>query len=91
MTQAALGGKINIKSLDEKTLKLKIPAGTQNGKLLRIRGEGVPSGIGRKGDLYIQIQVQIPRSKLIIFPIFQTSSGWPRSCTSAAPHRTKPE
>ncbi|UTD11556.1 molecular chaperone DnaJ [Treponema denticola] len=60
MTQAALGGEINIKSLDEKTLKLKIPAGTQNGKLLRIRGEGVPSGIGRKGDLYIQIQVQIP-------------------------------
>ena len=63
MTQAALGGEINIKSLDEKTLRLKIPAGTQNGKLLRIRGEGVPTGIGRKGDLYIQIQVQIP-SKL---------------------------
>lgn len=44
-------------------MRLKIPAGTQNGKLLRIRGEGVPTGIGRKGDLYIQIQVQIP-SKL---------------------------
>ena len=60
MTQAALGADINIKSLDNKTLRLKIPAGTQNGKLLRIRGEGVPSGIGRKGDLYIQVQVQVP-------------------------------
>ncbi len=64
MTQAVLGADINIKSLDDKTLRLKIPAGTQNGKLLRIRGEGVPTAsLGRKGDLYIQIQVQIP-SKL---------------------------
>ena len=55
-----MGADINIKSLDNKTLRLKIPAGTQNGKLLRIRGEGVPSGIGRKGDLYIQVQVQVP-------------------------------
>ena len=60
MTQAALGGDVNIKSLDGKTIRVKIPAGTQNGKLLRVKGEGVPTSIGRKGDLYIQIQVQIP-------------------------------
>lgn len=60
MTQAILGAEINIKSLDEKTLQLKIPAGIQSGKLLRIKGEGVPTSLGRKGDLYVQIQVQIP-------------------------------
>ncbi|AGT44487.1 molecular chaperone DnaJ [Treponema pedis] len=60
MTQAVLGGEVNIKSLDGKTIKVKIPSGVQNGKLLRVKGEGVPTGIGRKGDLYIQIQVQIP-------------------------------
>ncbi len=60
MTQAILGGEINIKSLDKKTLRLKIPAGTQHGKLLRIKGEGVPVNNGRKGDLYIQIQVRVP-------------------------------
>ncbi len=60
MTQAALGSEITVTALDGKHLKLKIPAGTQNGKLLRIRSEGVPVANGRKGDLYIKIMVQIP-------------------------------
>ena len=35
--------------------------GTSNGKLLRIKGEGVPmSGTSRKGDLYVKIMVQVP-------------------------------
>jgi molecular chaperone DnaJ len=60
ITQAALGAEITVTALDEKKLKLKIPAGTQNGKLLRIRDEGVPSANGRQGDLYIKIIVQVP-------------------------------
>lgn len=60
ITQAALGAEILVASLDGKQLKLKIPAGTQNGKLLRLRDEGVPSQNGRKGDLYIKIIVQVP-------------------------------
>jgi len=63
MTQAALGAEIQIAALDGKQLKLKIPAGTQNDKLLRIRDEGVPVANGRKGDLYIKVIVRIP-SKL---------------------------
>lgn len=63
MTQAALGSEITVTTLDEKKLKLKIPAGTQNNKLLRIRNEGVPFSSNKKGDLYIKIIVQIP-SKL---------------------------
>ena len=62
MAQAALGAEITIKSLDDKNVSLKVPAGTSNGKLLRIKGEGVPySGSTRKGDLYVKIMVQIPQ------------------------------
>lgn len=64
MTQAALGAEINITLLDGKKLKVKTPAGVQDGKLLRIKGEGAPGGpFGSKGDLYIKIKVNIP-SKL---------------------------
>jgi len=59
VTQAALGGDIHVSTLDNKTIKVKIPAGTQNGKLLRIRDEGVPVG-NQKGNLYIKLMVQIP-------------------------------
>ncbi|MDR0719900.1 MAG: molecular chaperone DnaJ [Treponema sp.] len=57
--QAALGAEIQVSTLDGKIIKVKIPAGIQNGKLLRIRDEGVPSGRGR-GNLYIKLMVQIP-------------------------------
>ncbi len=59
MTQAALGAELFVTTLDGKRIKVKIPAGMQNGKMLRIRDEGVPSG-GRRGDLYIKVMVQIP-------------------------------
>ncbi|MDR2143142.1 MAG: molecular chaperone DnaJ [Treponema sp.] len=59
ITQAALGAEIHVSTLDGKTLKVKIPPGTPNGKLLRIRDEGVPSG-GRRGSFWIKLMVQIP-------------------------------
>jgi molecular chaperone DnaJ len=59
ITQAALGADIQVPTLDGKTIKVKIPAGIQNGKMLRIRDEGVPTG-SRKGNLYIKMIVQIP-------------------------------
>jgi molecular chaperone DnaJ len=62
VTQASLGAEIQVPTLDNKTIKVKIPPGTQNGKFLRIRDEGVPSG-GRRGNLYIKTMVQVP-SKL---------------------------
>ena len=64
ISQAILGATIEIKNLDGKTLSIKVPAGTQHGKFLRVRDEGVPvEGSSRKGDLYVKIMVQIP-SKL---------------------------
>ncbi len=59
VSQAALGSEIQVTTLDNKTIKVKVPGGTQSGKLLRIRGEGVPSG-GVRGDMYIKLIVQIP-------------------------------
>jgi molecular chaperone DnaJ len=59
ISQAALGANIQVTTLDNKTIKVKVPAGTQNGKLLRIRDEGVPSG-GQRGNLYIKLMIQIP-------------------------------
>lgn len=62
MVQATIGAEISITSLDGKRIGIKIPAGTSHGKLLRIKGEGVPvTGTSRKGDLYIKIMVQIPQ------------------------------
>jgi len=59
IAQAALGAEIQITTLDSKTIKVKVRAGTQNGALLRIAGEGVPSG-SRRGDLYIKLMVRVP-------------------------------
>ncbi len=61
MTQAALGCEVSITSLDGNHISLKIPEGSTNGKMLRVKGEGVPiSGSTRKGDLYIELSVQTP-------------------------------
>jgi molecular chaperone DnaJ len=59
ISQASLGADIQVSTLDGKTIKVKVPAGTQNGKMLRIRNEGVPS-VSRQGDLYIKLMVRIP-------------------------------
>jgi len=63
ITQAALGGEILVSTLeDNKKAKLKIPPGTQNGKILRLKSEGVPylNDPNRRGDLYLKILVQVP-------------------------------
>ena len=61
-TQAALGGDINVPTLEDRRVKVKIPAGTQNNKILRLRNEGIPqSGTSRRGDMYIRILVTIPQ------------------------------
>jgi molecular chaperone DnaJ len=59
LSQASLGAEIQVSTLDGKTIKVKVPAGTQAGKLLRIRDEGVPSD-GRRGNLYIKFMVRVP-------------------------------
>jgi molecular chaperone DnaJ len=61
-TQAALGAKILVKTLDG-DIELKIPAGTQSGTIFRIKGKGVPhlNDSGRRGDLMITAHVVVPK------------------------------
>jgi molecular chaperone DnaJ len=60
MTQATLGVHLRIETLDGEE-SLVIPAGTQNGRVFRLRGRGVPSLRGRgRGDLLVRVEVAIP-------------------------------
>ncbi len=58
--QAALGANIDVPTLEGPS-KLKIPAGTQSGKVFRLRGKGLPSlqGGGR-GDEHVRVVVETP-------------------------------
>ena len=59
---AALGGQVEVVSLKE-TLSLKIPAGTQTGAQLSLKGKGIPKNRGRhEGDLICHIYVEVPCS-----------------------------
>jgi molecular chaperone DnaJ len=58
-TEAALGAKIAVPTLDGH-VTVKVPAGTQNGKSLRVRGRGAPRSRGGRGDLLVSVQVQVP-------------------------------
>jgi molecular chaperone DnaJ len=62
ITQAALGADIVVPTLDDKTVRVSIPPGTQNGRILRLRGEGIPElhNPGKRGDMYIKIVVRVP-------------------------------
>ena len=54
--------QIEIETIDDKKLEVKVPAGTQIGEKLRVRGHGMPSvrRSGSYGDLYIDVAIQIP-------------------------------
>ena len=61
ITTAALGGSIEVPGLDRQKHEVKIPAGIQSGKQLRIRGAGMPVLNGRgHGDMVIQVDVETP-------------------------------
>lgn len=60
-TEAALGCKKEVPSPYNHTCRLTIPEGTQNGKVLRVKGEGFPNVHGHgKGDLLVKIYVETP-------------------------------
>ena len=62
MTTASLGGEIEAPTLDGGKTRVKVPAGVQSGKQLRLRGKGMPAlqRAGQFGDLYIELAVETP-------------------------------
>jgi len=62
-TQAALGTEIQVPTIDGKRVKMKVPAGTQNGKTMRLKNEGVPylHNNSRRGDMYVKLRVDVPK------------------------------
>lgn len=61
MTTAALGGSIEVPSLDGTRAKVTIPAGTQSGHQFRLRGKGMPVMRGSaRGDMYIEAIAETP-------------------------------
>ena len=57
--EAVLGATVHIPTLDG-TVSLKIPAGTMAERQLRLRGKGLPTSNGTRGDLYAVVSIQVP-------------------------------
>jgi len=59
---AALGGAIEVPTVDGGRAKVSIPEGTQSGRQIRVRGKGMPvlRGGGLSGDLYVEVAVETP-------------------------------
>jgi len=64
VTTAVLGGEVDVVTPEGKTLRLKVPGGTQSGQRFRLRSHGLPS-VGKpdeRGDLYANVEVDIPKT-----------------------------
>ncbi|HEX3376170.1 MAG TPA: DnaJ C-terminal domain-containing protein, partial [Candidatus Acidoferrales bacterium] len=63
VTEAALGAKIEVPTIDGPSRPLRVPPGTNSGQKLRLREKGVPSvrTPGHRGDQYIELQVVVPK------------------------------
>ncbi len=59
-TAAILGTKVNVKTLS-KTISLSVPAGSQPGTKLRLKGQGLVVG-SKHGDLFVEIKVTLPKT-----------------------------
>ncbi len=59
IAQATLGSKVSVETLDEKTVSIKIPAGTPGGKRFRVRNQGIAKD-EKRGDLLVEVVVTVP-------------------------------
>ncbi|NTV44192.1 MAG: molecular chaperone DnaJ [Candidatus Yonathbacteria bacterium] len=60
LSEALLGNKRTIETLDG-TIEITVPAGVSLGETLRVRGKGIPSSGGMRGDLLVKIEVEMPK------------------------------
>ncbi len=63
MVTAALGGSIEVPTVDGGRTRVKVPDGTETGKQFRLKGKGMPVLRSKStGDMYIQVEVETPKS-----------------------------
>jgi molecular chaperone DnaJ len=61
MADAALGGDIEVPTIDGGRSRVKVPAGSQSGRQMRLRGKGMPQLRGGGiGDMFIELAVETP-------------------------------
>ncbi|MDC0344919.1 molecular chaperone DnaJ [Alphaproteobacteria bacterium] len=61
MTTAALGGSVDVPTIDGKKAIIKVPAGTQSGKEFRLKSKGMPvMRQASRGDMYVQVHMETP-------------------------------
>ena len=59
--QAALGGETDVPVIEGGRVKIKVPPGTQHGKVFRLHDRGMPSASGKaRGDLLVQVRIEVP-------------------------------
>ena len=58
--QAVLGADVKLPTLDG-DVRLKVPPGTRSGQRFRLRGRGLPASSGTRGDLYVEVQIEVPK------------------------------
>lgn len=61
-SMAMMGGEIDAPTIEGKDILLKIPAGTESGKIFRVSGKGITrfNGFGR-GNMYVQVEIAVPK------------------------------
>ena len=59
LIELALGGTITVPTLGDK-IRVRVPAGTADGRTLRVRGRGIPKRNGTPGDLLVTVRVKVP-------------------------------
>ena len=63
MTTAALGGNVDVPTVDGNRVRMPVPSGTENGKQFRLKSKGMPVLRSKvQGDMYIQVEVETPKN-----------------------------
>jgi len=63
MTTAALGGQIDVPTIDGEMTRVRVPEGTESGKQFRLKSKGMPVLRSKVlGDMYIQVEVETPKN-----------------------------
>ena len=81
--EAALGGKIEVPTLDG-PVTMNVPAGTQGGSRLRLKGKGLPRKGDARGDMFVELPIHVPtalsdRERELFSELQKGSSFNPRS------------